>query len=100
MPQINTKVQITGFAGMNGGGWTPVVCPILEARRISIFNPDFGSDIEVTTDTADAAAVRSIAPRTDYSINVNSATGRGFEMGKTIAFLRGAGDQPKIQFEG
>lgn len=100
MPQINTKVQITGFTGMNGGGWTPVICPIIEARRISLFNPDFGSDIEVTTDTADVVAIRVIAPRTDYIIEVSTATGRGFELGKTIAFLRGAGDQPKIQFEG
>jgi hypothetical protein len=99
MAQLNLKAQIRSFAGMNAGGWTPVTCPIYEARTVTIFNPDLGADIELCTDPNDTAAVVVIPPSSQHQIRISSKALSGYIQDQVIAYVRGSGDQPKLTFE-
>lgn len=98
MAQANEKVQIRSFAGMNGGGWTAVVCPVSGARRLTIVNPDLVDAIEVTTDTA-AAAAQTVAAGGSLALALSDFAKRGLAAGETVCYVRGAGDQPVLRWE-
>lgn len=100
MAQISTKWQITAFTGMTGPSWAPVINPLAECRRITITNPDGAAAIEVTTDQAVAEAVRSIPAGQSLVVEISTHLLRGFVAGDTVCFVKGAGAQPKITFEG
>lgn len=99
MPQLNQdQFQITGYAGMNAGGWTPVVCPLTQARAVRIINPDATLSIDITTDNADATAVTQVIAGTSFLVQLSSQVLRGWQKGQQVLFVRGAGAQPKLHW--
>jgi hypothetical protein len=99
MAQLNTdRLQITGFSGMNNSTWTPVVCPLNQARGLRIVNNDGTNAISITTDTADATAVSTVKVSSDILIQLQSKLLRGWVKGETVLYVKGAGSQPVLHW--
>ncbi len=98
MAQINQKLQIRSFTGMNNSTWTPVVCPMPEARGLRIINSDGANAISITTDTADANAVSTVKVSSEVLLQLNDSALRGWLNNETVLYVKGAGSQPVLHW--
>lgn len=99
MAHANQKFQVIVFSGMNAVSFAAVACPVTEARRVKITNPDVADSIEVCTDPTLAGAVLTIPAGGSLEVPLSDKYIRGFQQGETVCYVRGAGDQPVIEFE-
>ena len=97
------KTSIQLQPTVNGGGWTAVLCPIRECRRLTIKNPDLASDLFISTNTADALSLDTIPAGTTYTMDLSGSTREGryqtFTNGEAVCWLKGAGSSPVVLFE-
>lgn len=98
MPQLNQKFQVVSFTGMNNVTWTPVTCPIPQARSLRIINNDGANAISITTDTADASAVSTVKISSEVLIELSHSVLRGWLQGETVLSVKGAGSQPVLHW--
>lgn len=94
------RLQILAFSGMNNSGWTAVVCPLQQARAVRITNSDATNAISVTTDSAVVGAAGTIPANQSAEYRLSDAVGRGWQLGETALFVKGAGTQPSVTWLG
>lgn len=98
MAQLNQKFQVASFSGMNNSTWTPVTCPIMQARSLRIINTDATNAISITTDTADANAVSTVKVSGELLLELSHIALRGWQLGDVALYVKGAGAQPVLHW--
>lgn len=99
MANLNpSKLAIKRHSGMGAGDWSPVLCPLYEARRVTIANSDIVADLYVATDTSDANSVLTIAAGSEKTITFSDNALRGLQINELSFYVKGGGDQPLFTF--
>jgi hypothetical protein len=99
MAQANNNFQIYAQAGVNGVGWTAVINPIIEARQVTIVNPDISENLLLATDPDDPAGTTETIPAGGtYVITLGAKKVTGFQVGDTVCYLQGSGATPIARF--
>lgn len=100
MAQRSDKAQIFNMKSVASASFTPLICPISKASKVTIYNVDGSVAITVSTDdnSGDTAPVISVAHGTSQEIDIGHW--KNWQTGEVICFVSGAvTTQPVVLIE-